>query len=68
VMRLLETIALLMRPILIFALTVDGRTRPGNERLRTVLTQLAHAATRTRGTYRRPCTTVWRPAGRGNGA
>jgi transposase len=29
----------------------SGRTRPGNQPLRTVLTQLAHAAARTKGTY-----------------
>lgn len=29
----------------------SGRTRPGNQPLRTVLTQLAHAAAHTKGTY-----------------
>jgi transposase len=29
----------------------SGRTRPGNQLLRTVLTQRAHAAARTKGTY-----------------
>jgi transposase len=29
----------------------SGRIRPGNQSLRTVLTQLAHATSRTRGTY-----------------
>jgi transposase len=29
----------------------SGRTRPGHQPLRTVLTQLAHAAARTKGTY-----------------
>jgi transposase len=29
----------------------SGRTRPGNQPLRTVLTQMAHAAAHTKGTY-----------------
>jgi transposase len=41
----------------------SGKTRQGNRVLRTGLTQLAHAAARTKGTYLSALYSAWRPAG-----
>jgi hypothetical protein len=45
----------------------SGRTRPGIQPLRTVLTQLAHAAARPKETYLSALSDAWGPAGGRNG-